>query len=90
MDQRSRRLLRELHTIQSETSASSALSILRLTPVSDDNLSLWSAVIVGPKGSPYEGGKFNVSIVVPDSYPQHPPNMKFTTKICHPNVHFTT
>ncbi|KAH9480093.1 Ubiquitin-conjugating enzyme E2 1 [Psilocybe cubensis] len=40
----------------------------------------------GPEGTPYEGGLFEVDIVIPDSYPFQPVKMKFITKVYHPNV----
>lgn len=40
----------------------------------------------GPEGTPYEGGDFDVDIVIPESYPFQPVKMKFLTKIYHPNV----
>ncbi|PPQ67906.1 hypothetical protein CVT24_003169 [Panaeolus cyanescens] len=40
----------------------------------------------GPEGTPYEGGKFEVDIVIPESYPFQPVKMKFITKLYHPNV----
>jgi len=46
--------------------------------------------IKGPSGTVYEGGVFNVDIVIPDAYPFEPPKMKFTTKIWHPNVSSVT
>ena len=42
--------------------------------------------ITGPDGTPYEGGVFDVDIVIPAEYPFEPPKMKFITKIWHPNV----
>ncbi|RXW15412.1 hypothetical protein EST38_g10441 [Candolleomyces aberdarensis] len=42
--------------------------------------------IAGPEGTPYEGGQFEVDIVIPDSYPFQPVKMKFITKVYHPNV----
>jgi ubiquitin-conjugating enzyme (huntingtin interacting protein 2) len=38
------------------------------------------------QGTPYEGGKFYVDIIVPENYPFVPPKMKFVTKLWHPNV----
>lgn len=48
------------------------------TEIMNDNLSTWHAVIEGPTGSPYEGGRFNMNIEFPDNYPfkaptVHPP-----------------
>ncbi|KAK7045768.1 geranylgeranyl pyrophosphate synthetase [Paramarasmius palmivorus] len=40
----------------------------------------------GPEGTPYEGGHFEVDIVIPDAYPFQPVKMKFITKVYHPNV----
>ncbi|KAI8348591.1 ubiquitin-conjugating enzyme/RWD-like protein [Mortierella sp. GBAus27b] len=40
----------------------------------------------GPQGTPYEGGMFEVDIVLPDNYPFQPPKVKFDTKIYHPNI----
>jgi len=40
----------------------------------------------GPEGTPYEGGRYEVDIVIPPSYPFQPVKMKFITKIYHPNV----
>ena len=52
----------------------------------DDQLTHLSASIVGPPGSPYEGGKFFLYIVVPQFYPMNPPTVRFLTKILHPNI----
>merc|ERR1712176_469079 len=40
----------------------------------------------GPEGTPYEGGVFDVDVLIPSEYPFEPPKMKFTTKIWHPNI----
>lgn len=52
----------------------------------DSQQSHWQASILGPVGSPYEGGKFLLYIVIPYNYPMFPPQVKFLTKIVHPNV----
>lgn len=38
------------------------------------------------KDTCYEGGIFQVDIVIPQEYPFKPPKMKFDTKIWHPNI----
>jgi ubiquitin-protein ligase len=42
----------------------------------------------GPVDTPFEHGSFQLAIVVPDSYPLVPPNVRFVTRVFHPNVHF--
>lgn len=52
----------------------------------NDNLYLWRAVLQGPEGSAYEGGRFEIAIALPENYPFRPPEAKFLTKIYHVNV----
>lgn len=40
----------------------------------------------GPPDTPYEGGKYQVDIRITSEYPFKPPEMRFITKIWHPNV----
>ncbi|CCU99995.1 unnamed protein product [Malassezia sympodialis ATCC 42132] len=64
--------------------------IMHLAPVSDDDLMHWRAVVQPPPTGVYGGGRFELEIVVPDTYPIKPPSMRFRTRIFHPNVHWKT
>ncbi|XP_037935373.1 ubiquitin-conjugating enzyme E2 T-like [Teleopsis dalmanni] len=50
------------------------------------NFSHLIAIIPGPKGTPYEDGKFKINIQVLESYPFRPPAFTFLTPVFHPNV----
>ncbi|KAM3128442.1 hypothetical protein pb186bvf_019450 [Paramecium bursaria] len=54
--------------------------------VIDNNITHWKGFINGPSDSPYEGGFFQIDIVMPQEYPYKPPKMKFDTRIWHPNI----
>ena len=75
-----KRLQKELLDMQKDDTPN-----LSAGPV-NDNLFEWEAVILGPIGTPYEGGVFNLNISIPSNYPFKPPNVIFKTKIYHPNI----
>lgn len=51
----------------------------------DGNFYNWSASIIGPQGSPYEGGKFELDLQFSEAYPYSPPRVTFRTRIYHCN-----
>ena len=58
-------------------------------PINDSNMYQWQATIIGPEGSPYQSGIFNLKIDFPENYPFKPPKLMFTTKIYHCNINST-
>ncbi|KAL9534134.1 Ubiquitin-conjugating enzyme E2 [Sphaerulina musiva] len=81
-----KRIIRELEAYNRDPSP----VLSRLEPISDDNLLELTATLLGPEGTAYEGGKWNLHINLPTTYPSHPPTIRFTTPICHPNIKFPT
>ena len=75
------RLLKELKEVGKEDSSG-----VRAKPVTEGNLLHLRGTIQGPEGTPYEGGVFEIDIVIPNQYPFVPPKMKYLTKIWHPNI----
>ncbi|CAI2377257.1 unnamed protein product [Moneuplotes crassus] len=56
----------------------------------EESLLNYEGFIIGPEGSPFERGMFNVNITIPNDYPFKPPKLVFTTKIFHPSIDFNT
>lgn len=77
---RARRLRNDIRSIAQEGSTG-----IDAVPL-DAQETHWQASILGPSGSPYEGGKFFLYIRIPYNYPMAAPHVRFLTKIVHPNV----
>jgi ubiquitin-protein ligase len=75
------RLLKELKEVSKDDTSG-----IKAAPVIEGNLRHLKGTIPGPTGTPYEGGVFEIDIVIPKQYPFEPPKMKYMTKIWHPNI----
>ena len=64
--------------------ANNAPEGIRYVP-SDDNITDVKCEIDGPVGTPYEGGVFQMKLILTSDFPNAPPKGFFTTKIFHPN-----
>jgi len=56
----------------------------------DDSFTKLRGEIAGPPDTAFEGGRYVVDIVIPETYPFNPPKVKFITKIWHPNISSVT
>ncbi|KAF9926979.1 hypothetical protein FBU30_003588 [Linnemannia zychae] len=78
---RIRRIQKEIADCQRDQS-----SLIDLKLVEDGNIMHLKGRFPGPPETPYDGGMFQVDIVLSDTYPFQPPKVKFDTKVYHPNV----
>lgn len=69
-----------------ECQKDSHLSGVTAVPISATSLSELRGSIEGPEATPYEGGRFELEILISTKYPFEPPQMRFLTKIWHPNI----
>lgn len=51
------------------------------------NMYKWECGIPGPKGSPWEGGIYDLTLEFPEDYPTSPPKAKFKDRLFHPNIY---
>jgi len=80
MDARLRRVNKEITDCKNDKSSQIKIDLIDESPFH------LKGSFPGPQETPYEGGHFEVDIVIPDSYPFQPVKMKFITKVYHPNI----
>mmetsp|Transcript_19357 Transcript_19357/g.53151 ORF Transcript_19357/g.53151 Transcript_19357/m.53151 type:complete len:169 (+) Transcript_19357:205-711(+) len=75
-----RRLLRDFKKVTAD-----APEGISAAPVGDD-LFNWSAIILGPQATPWEGGVWKLDMAFTLEYPAKPPAVRFRSEVFHPNV----
>lgn len=75
------RLMKELAEVAKDDSSG-----VTAKPVREGDFRHLKGTIHGPLETVYEGGVFDIDIVIPKQYPFEPPKMTFITKIWHPNI----
>jgi len=80
MDARLRRVNKEITDCKNDKSSQIQIDLIDESPFH------LKGSFPGPQETPYEGGHFEVDIVIPESYPFQPVKMKFITKVYHPNI----
>ncbi|CAF1650986.1 unnamed protein product [Adineta ricciae] len=77
-----RRLMRDLRDL-----TQNPVEGINAAPVSADNIFQWNAILDGPDDSLFEDASFVLTLKFPQDYPNHPPDVKFVTKVFHPNIY---
>lgn len=73
------RLVRDFKGIQSEPPTGVDAS------PDPNNIMKWRAVIFGPDGTIWEDGVFRLTLEFTERYPQAAPDVRFASRIFHPN-----
>lgn len=61
----------------------SQLKVIITNEKDNNELKVW---FIGPHGSPYEGGQWEIRVTLPEQYPFKSPSIGFGNRIYHPNI----
>ena len=78
-----RRIKKELNVLEADETLE---DLIQVHPANEDDLFNCKGIIIGPKGTPYEDGIYELDIQFPPSYPFRPPKVRFLTKIYHASI----
>ena len=84
MDPIHNRIKKEYQDLQKEKNSNVQVKLV------NNDIRHWKGRIKGPIDTCYQGGIFDVDIIIPDDYPFKPPEMKFDTNVWHPNISSVT
>lgn len=78
-----RRIIRELEAYLKDPHP-----YIRVYPCESD-MRFWNVLLIGPEGTPYEGGTFALWVSFPPEYPSKAPEVRFQDAIHHCNINST-
>ena len=76
-----RRLMRDFKRLQEDPPAGVSGA------PTENNILQWNAVIFGPSETVFEDGTFKLVLQFTEEYPNKPPQVKFQSKMFHPNIY---
>ena len=78
-----KRLRKELQHLERSNETDEDSDHVYLRPTNESSILNWTALILGPTETPYEGGVFHLKIECGSDYPMAPPKIHFLTKVSH-------
>jgi peroxin-4 len=76
-----KRLRKELQHLERQSKAGEQDDVYLRPSNPEESILRWTALLRGPKETPFEGGVFQLSIKCGQEYPLAPPTITFVTKV---------